>query len=463
MKLNYFNFKKLGDQVLLTNDLGEFLFLEEPEFRDLIKNKVNNGSLLEQRLLNRHMIYDDSNLSFSNINRYVLRAAKNHLNMSTSLHIFVVTTACNMSCIYCQANNGANCSNLYMNKELAKKAVDIALESPTKCLTFEFQGGEPLLNFDIIKYIVEYANETNKIHLINYNIVTNLTLLNDEMIDFFKVNKFGVSTSIDGHDLLHNSNRPYKNGQQTFTDVMKSLNKLREAEIYVGAIQTTTKESLKYPREIVETYYRLGFDSIFIRPLTPLGKATVKWNEIGYTPEEFLEFYNKALDVVIELNTNGVFFKEEHAAILLKRIMGQFVNYMELRSPCGAGIGQLAYYPDGKIFTCDEGRMLHEMGDSAFCLGNINESTYKSIIDNGACKAVCASSILETIPTCCDCVYQPYCGTCPVVSYATMGDIIEKSPRGYRCKIYSGMLDKLFILFQKNEDETLRTLQSWSN
>lgn len=463
MKLNYFNFKKFGDQILMTNDFGEFMFVSEIDFRNVINDNIDMESEIGKKLLDRHMIYDETNLSFSNINRYQIREIKNHLNMSTSLHIFVVTTACNVGCVYCQANNGTRCSGLFMDKETARRTVDIALESPTKSLTFEFQGGEPLLNFEIIKYIVEYSKEANKTHSINYTVVSNLTLLTDEMITYFRENNFGVSTSLDGHEFLHNKNRPYKDGGHTYRDVIKSIDRLREAGIYVGAIQTTTKESLKYPREIVDTYYNLGFNSIFIRPLTPLGKATKNWNEIGYSPDEFLDFYSEVLDAVIAINEKGVFFKEEHATILLKRIDGQFVNYMELRSPCGAGIGQLAYYPDGNIFTCDEGRMLHEMGDSIFCLGNVNKSTYRSIIDNGTCKAVCASSILETIPTCCDCVYQAYCGTCPVVSYAADGDIMEKSPRGYRCKIYAGMLDKLFSLFQKNEDNTLNILQSWSN
>ncbi|MGF0019894.1 His-Xaa-Ser system radical SAM maturase HxsB [Sporofaciens sp. SGI.106] len=463
MKLNYFNFKSLGKQVLLTNDFGDYMFVEEEEFGNLVKQKVGKGSLLEKRLLEHRMIYEETELSFSNINRYDLRVVKNHLNMSASLHIFVVTTACNMGCVYCQANNGTNCSNLFMNKEMAEKAVNIALQSPAKHLTFEFQGGEPLLNFKIIKYIVEYTEEHKGYHLVNYNVVSNLTLLNSEMIEFFKEFRVGVSTSIDGNEQLHNYNRPYKDGTSTFKDVISSLNKLRKAGIYVGAIQTTTKESLKYPREIVETYCNLGFDSIFIRPLTPLGKATVNWQEIGYSAEEFLHFYIKALDVAIQINKRGVFFKEEHAAILLKRISGYFVNYMELRSPCGAGIGQLAYYADGNIFTCDEGRMLHEMGDSSFCLGNVMESTYQSIIKTGTCRAVCESSMLETLPSCCDCVYQPYCGTCPVVSFASNGDILEKTPYGYRCKIYSGILDKLFTMFQENDDIIMQILHSWSN
>lgn len=123
----------------------------------------------------------------------------------------------------------------------------------------------------------------------------------------------------------------------------------------------------------------------------------------------------------------------------------------------------MAYYADGNIFTCDEGRMLYEMGEGAFCLGNVHESEYKDLIENGICRTVCASSILETIPACCDCVYQPYCGTCPVVNYAMNGDVLKKQPGGYRCSVYAGILDYLFEKFYENEKETVNILNSWSN
>lgn len=207
----------------------------------------------------------------------------------------------------------------------------------------------------------------------------------------------------------------------------------------------------------------MGFDGIFLRPLTPLGKATKNWDSIGYTPEEYVAFYQEAMEELIKINQTERFMKEDHSSILLNRIEGKFVNYMELRSPCGAGIGQLAYYADGEIFTCDEGRMLHEMGDHTFRLGNVFDNTYLDIIRNSTCRTVCASSILETIPNCCDCVYQPYCGTCPVVNYAKSQDIIEKEPRGYRCKIYSGMLDYLFRKLLSGNQKTIEILKAWGN
>lgn len=462
MKLNYFNFKVFGDVVLLTNDFGKYAFVSKNEFKKIISKTVEPNSELEKKLIETHMIYSETELEYSDINKYRIREIKSHMNSATSLHIFVVTTSCNMSCVYCQANNGKTKPHLFMDEDTAERAVDIALQSPEEYLSFEFQGGEPLLNFEIIKHIVRYTEEKKGKHIVSYNIVTNLTLLSDEMLDFFVQYAFSISTSIDGSQMVHDRNRIFPDGAGTYDRVIESVNKIRNAGLQVGAIETTTRMSLNYPEEIVRAYVNMGFDSIFIRPLTPLGKATVNWDKIGYSPEEFINFYRRGLEELIAINKNGTFIKEEHASILLKRIDGQPMNYMELRSPCGAGIGQLAYYPDGNVFTCDEGRMLYEMGQDIFGLGNVYEHSYQEIVESGVCRTVCASSILEAIPGCCDCVYQPYCGTCPVVNYARDNDVIEKTPRGYRCKIYSGMLDSLFEYFLNGDEATICVLNSWS-
>ena len=367
-----------------------------------------------------------------------------------------------MKCVYCQANNGSDSRPMMMSAETAEKSVDIALQSPEKNLNFEFQGGEPLLNYPVIRHIVEYAETRKGDHVISYNIVTNLSLLDDEKKNFFRKYHFGISTSVDGDCNVHNHNRTFQNGDGTFEAVAGKIRELKKDGFHVGAIETTTRYSLQYPGEIVRTYFELGFDSIFIRPLTPLGRAAKCWDSIGYTPEEFVAFYRRCLDEIINLNMNGHSFREEHAAIFLRKIDGQFMNYMELRSPCGAGIGQMAYYSDGSIFTCDEGRMLYEMGNDMFRLGHVGESCYQDLIHNRICRSVSASSILESIPSCCDCVYQPYCGTCPVVNYALDADIIAKQPRNYRCRIYSGMLDEIFRRIYENEENTMNIFKNWS-
>lgn len=464
MKWNYFNFRQFKDKILMTNDLGKHIFVSLEDFRKIINKTIDLNSDIGKELIQKQFIYEGTNLFFCNENYSSIRQIKSHLNIATSLHIFVVTTGCNTSCIYCQANKGNENTKLRVMDELmAEKAVDIALQSPNKYLSFEFQGGEPLINFNVIKQIVLYAEQHKGNHEIFYNVVTNLTLITDEILEFFKKYRFDISTSLDGPIYVHDFNRPYKSGKGTFEDVTQSINKIRNAGLRVGAIQTTTRHSLNYSKEIVNTYQELGFDSIFLRPLTPLGKANKSWNLIGYSAKEFLDFYRKALDELFTINSNGTYIKENHAGILYSRIQGNAENYMELRSPCGASIGQIAYYSDGNIFTCDEGRMLYEMGYDTFKLGNVFENSYYDLINNGVSKTVCAASILETIPSCCDCVYQPYCGTCPVVTYSKNDDIIEKSPFGYKCTIYSGIMDILFEKILENDKKILDILEMWSN
>ena len=462
MKLNYFNFKEFNGKILLTNDFGKYAFIEKKDFKRLISRNIESGSSLEKTLLDAGMIYKGTELQFSEESESMIRRMKSHLASATSLHIFVVTTACNMNCVYCQANNGTNTPNCFMSEEIAEKAVDIALQSPEYHLSFEFQGGEPLLNYSVIKHIVEYAEQKTEDHTIEYNLVSNLSLLTDEMMDFFKVHGFSISTSVDGIKKVHDENRPFRDGRGSYDEVERKIHELKKEGFNLGAIETTTRAGLPYARELIRTYIDLGFSSIFIRHLTQLGKAKKEWDAVGYTAEEFLEFYREALDEVLKMNKEEKQIQEQHAAILMKRIKGTPLNYMELRSPCGGGVGQLAYYADGRIFTCDEGRMLGEMGCDAFLLGNVWDDSYASLISTPSCRAVCQSSTLETIPACADCVYQPYCGTCPVVSYAICNDIIEKQPRSFRCKIYSGMLDYLFELIMDNNEETVSILDKWS-
>jgi len=460
--LNFFHFKKLNDQYLITNDFGRYAFLNDSEFQALWTKTIDPNSPLATYLQENYFLFQGSPAAFTAQHAYLLRDSKNYVFSATCLHIFVVTTACNMNCIYCQANNGQTKPTDFMNQETARRAVDIALSSPAHTMSFEFQGGEPLLNFPIIRFIVEYTERQKGGKEISYSVVSNLTLLTDEMVRFFAKYKVSISTSLDGNQYLHNKNRPYPTGAGTYQDVLRGIDKLREAGICVGAIETTTRQSLSHLKEIIDTYCDLGFRSIFLRPLTPLGCANKEWTTIGYSTEEFTQFYSDAIAYILEKNRQGYALQEGHAAILFSKILhGYPVNYMELRSPCGAAVGQMAYYANGDVFTCDEGRMLYEMGDDSFRLGNVYQHDYTALVHSTACRAVCLASITESIPSCCDCVYQPYCGVCPVVNLALYRDILPKTSNHYRCGIYQGILDTLFKLLQTCDDKTLKIIESW--
>lgn len=458
-KLNYFNFKENENSYLITNDLGKYMFISKDDFADMVRKKKLNLDL-SKNLIEKGFIFEENEEVFATNQAMQLRKEKEYLFVSTTLHIFVVSKNCNFSCIYCQAGNLNQNNNYKMSKETAKKTVDVALQSPNNYLTFEFQGGEPLTNFDVIKYIVEYSKSVCGNKKIEYNLVSNLTLLTDEMIEFFVRNNVSICTSIDGNKDLQNINRPYIN-KDSYCETVKQIKKLQEKNIKVNAIETTTKYSLKKYKEIVDEYINLGLESIFVRPLTKLGKADNNWKKVGYEPEDFIYFYKEILDYIIQKNKQGFFLSEGHSNIFLRKILlNEPVNYMELRSPCGGAIGQLAYYYDGNIYTCDEGRMLAEMGDDSFKLGNVYENTYKDLMQSDCTKTMCISSCIECSPYCNSCAYMPYCGTCPVINLAQDNNIFAQNPKEYRCKIYGGILDILFNYIE-NEPDIVDVFKTW--
>lgn len=460
--INHFNFRKFKDKILITNDFGRYMFLELDEFQKFLSGKTDKDSEEYQKLVDDHFLIERPSELLHDQMKIELRDMKNYTLSGTCLHIFAITNSCNVNCIYCQAKDKSSCLNGFMTIETARKAVDLALQSPSNDLTFEIQGGEPLLNFEVVKEIIEYTEMHKGDKNIYYTLVSNLVALNEEKLDYLISKNVSVCTSLDGPRNVQENNRKCKSGESTFDYAVKGIKLLREKNICGGAIQTTTRYSLDYPEEIVNTYYELGLPGVFIRALTPLGFAKADWDRIGYTPKEFLAFYRKAFDRIIEINKQGASFPEIHATYFLRKIMmGYSYNYMELRSPCGASIGQLSYYYDGSVYTCDEGRMVSEADIKAFKLGNVYDNTYDELMSTPICKSVALSSVAESLPSCNDCAYQPYCGVCPILSYVHDGDIFPTSPQSYRCEIYSGMMDIYFEKLYSGDEDVIRIFRSW--
>ncbi len=453
-----FYFAPFRGMMLLTNDTGRYAFLSHEDFERFVREEKDLDPELLGILEEDGFFYSDSVESFIRRNKDAIRDANGYLLCATSLFIVAVTNACNNCCLYCQANGMSDVKQ--MSEDVAEQMLQRIQDSPSSEITIEFQGGEPLLNYPIIQYIVKRGQELLQNKRVQYTVVSNLSLLNDEMVRFFKENHVSVSTSLDGPVELHNYNRPASNDKGSYQDVIHGIKMLRSNGLYPGAIQTTTAKSLKYANEIIDEYVHLGFGQIFLRPLTRLGAAARYWDRIGYTADEFLVFYRKALNRIIDYNLKGIYIKEYHAALFLSKILcGQSVNYMELRSPCGAGIGQVAITANGNVYTCDEGRMMAEMGDEAFRLGNVFENGFDDWMNSSCCQAICSASLLDTLPGCCDCVYKPYCGVCPVINYALFGNITHVSSE--RCRIYKGIFDILFEFIKDGNNEIMKIFEDW--
>ncbi len=451
-KLAPFYFKKLGERYLLTNDLGDYIFLDEVKFKKFLSGKIDKHSLFYKKLLKKNFIF-----SKSNFNEYIKQYQEkyHYLFQGPSLHIIILTLRCNHRCIYCQASpKKIEEKKFDLEETTAKKIVDFIFSTPSQFITIEFQGGEPLLNWQNLKFIVKYALVLNKIQKRNLQltVVSNLTLLDHKKIKFLLDHKISIATSLDGPEKVHNFNRKFLYGN-SYRAVVQGIKKLQKAyqkrpsfeRNFINALMTTTSYSLKYPKEIVNEYLKLKLTNIFLRPLSPFGLAKKIWEKIGYSPQEYLKFYKKALDYIIKLNLKGKKFWERTARIFLEKILTKRdPNFLDIRSPCGAVIGQLTYNYNGDIYTCDEGRMLAQMGDFSFKLGNVKETKYSQIVNHPTTKVMTLASCLECLPMCADCVFKPYCGICPLYNYAHEGNLFAQTPNNFHCRINKEILEYLF-------------------
>jgi MoaA/NifB/PqqE/SkfB family radical SAM enzyme len=225
---------------------------------------------------------------------------------------------------------------------------------------------------------------------------------------------------------------------------------------------TATKSELPRLSEIIDEYISQGFTSIFLRMLNPYGQAERNKAGIGYSWEEFVEAYKKALNYIIELNLRGVFFVEEFASILLRKVLTPFsTGFVDLQSPAGIGIGGVIYNYDGNVYASDEGRMLAEMGDKKFLIGNVHSNTYYEIFSGDSLKSLIKSSCLECLPFCSTCAYQTYCGADPVRNYVEQGDIIGNKMKSAVCKKNRAIIQCLLELIEGNNPDVMDVFWSW--
>jgi uncharacterized protein len=352
-----------------------------------------------------------------------------------------------------------------MTIEIANKSLDLVFKSPSPHIKIEFQGGEPLLNFSIIRHIVESAEQRNESAKKNlgFVIATNLAVISDEMLVYCRQHAIHISTSLDGPASLHNKNRP-RPGGDSYERAISGINRVRAAlgRDQVSAVMTTTNASLDQAHSIIDEYIALGFDSVFLRPLSPYGFAVkTKWYN-SYDTEKWLQFYFEGLDYIIELNRQGLQFKETYASMILTKMLTPFQpGYVDLMSPAGIGIGALLYNYDGSIFASDESRMLAEMGDKAFRIGNVSDA-YETLISSDALLDPLEQSFAASAPMCSTCAYEPYCGSDPVYHHATQGDYVGRKPLSGFCNrnmaIFKGLITRM-----EADPETRRLFTRWAN
>ncbi|WP_420969328.1 His-Xaa-Ser system radical SAM maturase HxsB [Bradyrhizobium sp. B120] len=462
-----FNFERTGNaQFLVSNMVGDFIRLTEDEVNKVIDLKLAPGDGLYEKAYAAHLITGTHQKAQQQILALRLRSRMSFLREMTPLHMFVVTLRCEHSCPYCQVSRqSADRSRFDMSEATAQRALDIAFESRSSRIKIEFQGGEPLLNFDLIKKIVHAANSRSARlgKKVDFVVATNLALLDDTILQFCKANGILLSTSLDGPADLHNKNRP-RPGGNSYELAVSGIRRAQEVLGHdrIGALMTTTEASLDRVDGIIDEYLKLGLDGIFLRPLSPFGFAIKTKQYHRYDTKRWLGFFERGLRRILEINHQGTAFREFYSALVVTRMLtDKPIGYVDLRSPAGVGIGALVYNYDGSVYASDEGRMLAETGDNAFRLGHVDTHDYRSLVLSDTLIDAISDSLTQCAPECSDCVFESHCGANPVHHHATQGDMLGIKPLSDFCERQKGTM-RLLLEILENSPRDAAILRRWA-
>jgi len=271
---------------------------------------------------------------------------------------------CNLACRYCFVPEAIRCEEQIMSRETIKKALDFLLENtPYEYLTVDFFGGEPLLNFEGIKFAVDYALKQGKEKKWKFTVSTNTLLLGEEELSFFKEHNFSFVLSCDGRPQVHDLYRVTTGGQGSSAVVTRRIKEFLERgaadEYYIRG--TFTRDNLDFTNDVLYLA-SLGAKSISMEPVVAPEQMPYALKEEDI-PELQEEYYRLAR-VLCELNRKGCGVDFYHYNLDLtggpcaaKRLTG-----------CGAGYHYLAVTPAGDLYPC------HQLvGNREYLLGDVEQ------------------------------------------------------------------------------------------
>ena len=321
---------------------------------------------------------------------------------------------CNLACKYCFAEEGEyHGRRAMMSYEVGKKALDflIANSGTRRNLEVDFFGGEPLMNWQVVKDLVAYGREQEKLHdkHFRFTVTTNGVLLNDEIQDFINREMDNVVLSLDGRKEVNDRMRPFRNGKGSYDLIVPKFQKLAESrnqeKYYVRG--TFTRNNLDFSED-VKHFAELGFKQMSIEPV--VGEESEEYAIKKEDLPQIFEEYDKLAKYIIEREKEGKGFNFFHFMIDLT---GGPCIYKRM-SGCGSGTEYLAVTPWGDLYPCHQ-----FVGDEAFLMGNVDEGiTRPDIADQFRdCN-------VYTKEACRNCFARFYCsGGCAANGYKYCGSI----------------------------------------
>ncbi len=341
-----------------------------------------------------------------------------------------IAHTCNLNCSYCFASQGKyHGERALMSFEVGKQALDflIANSGTRRNLEVDFFGGEPLMNFDVVKQLVAYARSIEKEHNKNFRftLTTNGMLIDDDVIDFANREMSNVVLSLDGRKEIHDRFRVDYSGNGSWERIVPKFQKLVEARggknYYMrGTFTHANPDFLKDIRQMLD----LGFTELSMEPVVcaPGDPSELTTEDMDIVKDQ----YEKLAELMLNRDKEGKPFTFYHYMIdltggpcIYKRISG-----------CGSGTEYMAVTPTGELYPCHQ-----FVGEEKFKLGDIWNGVTNTAIQNEF-----AECNVYSRPECRDCWAKLYCsGGCAANAYHSTGSV--KGVYKYGCELFKKRME----------------------
>ena len=346
-----------------------------------------------------------------------------------------VAHTCNLNCSYCFASQGKyHGDRAVMSFEVGKQALDFLMANSQgrRNLEVDFFGGEPLMNFDVVKRLVAYAREKEKECGKNFRftLTTNGLLIDDDVIDFANREMSNVVLSLDGRREVHDRYRVDYAGNGSWERIVPKFQKLVEARghknYYMrGTFTHANPDFLEDIREML----RLGFTELSMEPVVcdPSDPSALTEEDLPVV----LAQYEELAELMLQRHKEGKPFTFYHYMLDLK---GGPCIYKRI-SGCGSGTEYMAVTPWGDLYPCHQ-----FVGEEAFKLGNVWDG-----VTNHQAQDMFAACNVYTRPECADCWAKLYCsGGCAANAYHATGSV--NGVYAYGCELFRKRMECAIML-----------------
>lgn len=341
-----------------------------------------------------------------------------------------IAHTCNLNCAYCFASQGKyQGDRALMSFEVGKRALDFLIENSgtRRNLEVDFFGGEPLMNFDVVKQLVEYARsiEKEKGKNFRFTLTTNGVLIDDDVIDFANREMSNVVLSLDGRKEVHDRYRVDYKGEGSWEKIVPKFKKLVQArgnkDYYMRG--TFTHHNPDFLEDI-QTMLDLGFTELSMEPVVcaDTDESALTYDDLPVVMEQ----YEKLAQLMISRRKEGRPFTFYHYMIDLQ---GGPCIYKRI-SGCGSGTEYMAVTPWGDLYPCHQ-----FVGDEKFLLGNIYDG-----VKNTAIQDEFMECNVYAREECRDCWARLYCsGGCAANAYHATGSV--KGVYKYGCELFKKRME----------------------